>query len=107
LAAFTVLGAWIVPWYLVWSLPLLAAWAGPIRLAVSAHAVVFLAAVHVPLHALHERDLTGWSWLFLVAVPWATVVAYVVALIFEARGRGRSLTPNAQPSTPTGLPSII
>ena len=107
LALFTVFGAWIVPWYLVWSLPLLTAWDGPVRVVVAAHAVVFLAAVHVPLRALHEQQLTGWSWSVLIVLPWLTVVAYGVALLLEARGRGRPVASIRQPSTPTGLPSII
>lgn len=107
LVVFGVLGAWIVPWYFVWGLPLLAAWRGPLRAVVGAYAVVFLAIVHVPLRALHERSLTGWSWTFCIVIPWVVVAAHAMAVALEARGRGRPVSDTAQPSMPTGLPSII
>ena len=95
LSAFSVFAAWVMPWYLIWGLPLLAMWNGRLRTVAAIHGAVLLAVAH--LHGIPRTHPNVWTVLFLIGVPIGAVVAYGIAIAHDARS-GEEI----QPSIPTG-----
>ncbi len=82
-ATFSVFAAWVMPWYLIWALPLVAMSAGKIRSTMAAHGTVLLSVAHLHYFA-HER-LDVRTWLLLIVVPLLVVPVYGWAIWSDSR----------------------
>ncbi len=84
--SFSVFAAWVMPWYIIWCLPLVAMHTGRLRMTIALHAMVVLAVAH--LHKFAHEQLNVRTWFFLIVVPLAVVPVYGWAIWSDARRSG-------------------
>ena len=95
ICTFSVFAAWVMPWYLIWAIPLIAMTTGRARTTMAVHASALLAIAQ--LHGFATTNLNLQSWLLLVIVPWAFVAAYGWAIWSDARVGGAEPESVSQP----------
>lgn len=82
-ATFSVFASWVMPWYLIWALPLMAVARGRVAMMMATHASVLLAIAQ--LHGFATTNLNVQSWLLLIIVPWAVILGYGLAIRSDAQ----------------------